>query len=90
MVTPPTLKAAKPVGTVMAHVMSLDGHSPHTKALIVSISYLYPNTTNKHTKWFVITVAYTSFVLFLVDMVTLDIFKDTSLIDIYLRRDSTD
>ena len=37
MVTPPTLKAAKPVGAVMAHVMSLDGHSSHSKALIVSI-----------------------------------------------------
>ena len=38
MVTPPTLKAAKPVGDVMAHVMSLDGYSSHTKALIVSIT----------------------------------------------------
>ena len=32
MVTPPTLKAAKPVGAVMAHVMSLDGHSSHTNS----------------------------------------------------------
>ena len=35
MVTPPTLKAVKPVGAVMAHVMSL--LCPHTKALIISI-----------------------------------------------------
>ena len=41
MVTPPTLKVAKPVGAVMAHVMSLDGHSLHAKGLIVETTYLY-------------------------------------------------
>ena len=41
MVTPPILKAAKPVGVVMAHIMSLDGHSLHTKGLIVETTYLY-------------------------------------------------
>ena len=71
----PTLKAAKPVGAAIAHVKLSDCQIQVIKATSTS------DTTDKHSKWFEVTMTFTGFVLLLVKMIP-HIVKDAPLIGI--------